>query len=350
MKRKLLLFLLLGVMVMTLAGCEGEGPRYRRIIGALNDAVEDILEEEWVDNSYPDFNVNKIQLKLDGYTIIMVGNDHFSNAPSVIEYVPQTVNDIIYEEDTFWNDVIGYVLVYDDESSGYYEVGVNYGYETIEGMSRPYPQFEGLTTVQTNTQSTLTTAFGIIIPIVILICILLFQKKTINENGILTKMLGRSDEEKYINLLQIRKTRKKIAIILAIIYLIMLGILLYGINTGAVGANILDIILFIILLWFFTILLYGNGLAWFFYLINSNNYNLPETEDIKEQNERIINAYFVGGRNMATIEAVSSYSCDFISIILGIAIGVWLGLWNALFHFKECRYLNKKMKEKYKVK
>ena len=41
---------------------------------------------------------------------------------------------------------------------------------------------------------------------------------------------------------------------------------------------------------------------------------------------------------------------EYVSIILGIAIGVWLGLWNALFHFKECRYLNKKKKKKYKVK
>lgn len=335
---------------MTLTGCEGEGQIYRRITGAFNEAVEEIIEEEWVDNEYPDFNVNKIQSKLDGYTIIMVGNDNFSNAPSVKEYVPQTIDDILYDEGTFWNDVITYVLIYDDRSSGYYEIDVNYGYEIIGNITKPYPQFQGLTEVQTNTQSTLATAFGIIIPIVILICILLFQKKTINENGILTKMLGRSDEEKYINLLEIRKTRKKIAIILAIIYLIMLGILLYGINTGAVGGNIFELILFIVFLWFFTILIYGNGLAWFFYLIHSNNYDLPETEDIKEQNERIINSYFVGGRNMATIEAVSSYSFDFISIILGIAVGVWLGLWNALFHFRECQYLNKKMKEKYKAK
>ena len=129
----------------------------------------------------------------------------------------------------------------------------------------------------------------------------------------------------------------------------MLGILLYGINTGAVGGNIFELILFIVFLWFFTILIYGNGLAWFFYLI-IQIIRFTRNEDIKEQNERIINSYFVGGRNMATIEAVSSYSFDFISIILGIAVGVWLGLWNALFHFRKCQYLNKKMKEKYKAK
>ena len=41
----------------------------------------------------------------------MVGNDNFSNAPSVKEYVPQTIADILYDEGTFWNDVITYVLI-----------------------------------------------------------------------------------------------------------------------------------------------------------------------------------------------------------------------------------------------
>ena len=45
MKKKLFKFLFLGIMVMTLTGCEGEGQIYRRITGAFNEAVKKLSKK-----------------------------------------------------------------------------------------------------------------------------------------------------------------------------------------------------------------------------------------------------------------------------------------------------------------
>lgn len=186
-----------------------------------------------------------------------------------------------------------------------------------------------------------------IIVIVVNLLYKIFGKKEF-KNGFIIKSLGRTDEEKYVNMLEMKKVKKLISKIIIIISIISGLIFLCGISTGNMGGNIWTIVLLYVVNYVYMVHILGTGIAWFVHMCKVGDYSIPETESEQKINRNIIEAYILGGRDYAKSVAVGSYAGDIISILIGFIIGYWLGWINAIVHYGECRAVKKRIKEKYK--
>ena len=166
--------------------------------------------------------------------------------------------------------------------------------------------------------------------------------------------LGRTDEEKFVNIQKIKNTKQKYLRFIKIFYIIGFILLCFGVFSGAMIMDDMGVVGTIILLAIMIYLTYlyvghfmGAGIAWGLYLYDSGNINMPELSNEKENDERMIRAYLIGGHENAAAVAFGTCTADFIIIFLFFIIGYWLGILNALLHFKECKDVEKRIKEKY---
>ena len=193
----------------------------------------------------------------------------------------------------------------------------------------------------------LVIAFFLIVVIINLLY-KIFGKKEI-KNGLIIKSLGRTDEEKYVNILEMKKVKKLISKIIIVISAISGLIFLYGINKGNMDIDIWVLILLYIANYIYMVHILGTGIAWFVHMCKVGDYSMPETESEENTNKEIIRAYIIGGRRYASAVAAGINIGDFIIILIGFIIGYWLGWINAIVHYGECRAVKKRIKEKYKV-
>ena len=203
--------------------------------------------------------------------------------------------------------------------------------------------------------------FGIIFILIVLflifiigIIIRLFYKKfgkgDFNSNKGIIKSLGRTDEEKFIHIMEMKNTKKVISKIILVIYIISAIVFAIGISKGAMSGDIWMLAILYIVGYIYMVHILGTGIAWFAYFMRAGDYSMPELEDEKKQREDIVEAYILGGRRLAGSVAIGSYAGDIISLIIGFLIGYIIGWINAIAHFGEINAVKKRIKKKYKNK
>ena len=167
--------------------------------------------------------------------------------------------------------------------------------------------------------------------------------------------LGRSDEEKFVNIQKIKNTKKRYLRFIKIVYIIGYLILCSAVYKGTISAtgmgkvgSIIELTLLVFLAYLYMGHFVGTGIAWGLYLFDSGELSTPETMDEKELNEKIVHAYIVGGHERAAAVESAYLSAEFFMLAIMFCIGYWLGILNYIVHFFECRAVTKRMKEKYK--
>lgn len=164
--------------------------------------------------------------------------------------------------------------------------------------------------------------------------------------------LGKTDEEKWINILKIRDMRSKLGKLYKILVIIGTILLCFGILGGSVGlegsgkiGSILFMVLFAILSYYGFVYTYGTFFAWGMFIIERKNM-MDNVIGDKVPTEDIVRAYFIGGHDYASYVAYGD--CSLLGIAITFCIGIWLGAINAILKFPECKQVERRIKEKYK--
>ena len=177
--------------------------------------------------------------------------------------------------------------------------------------------------------------------------------------------LGNSENEKIINYLKIKNTRKRWAkfVFKAYILLIIMAILIYinyhygeefVFNSDTIWALIGFTILFLSE-WFKAGYIYGTGYAWGLFWYQNRNANEEYTEgqykkEMDKRDKDIVDAYIVGGSDLASARMAGYVVADagaiFITLIFGNIMGWICFIANIVDIIKIRRIIKKSKKAK----